>query len=136
MALIDSTDNRVKYRGMVEEGRQAKSANPRRFTPAEHKFLWEKCFQVASQYLGVYTMWRNPYRLMKLNSHSIKLTKELIADVVMFPKIMGEVDLVLKVCDSLLVALTTLKRQKGTFSLEDIVRVAYAYTAGKTDAIR
>jgi hypothetical protein len=94
-----------------------------------------KMFYVATKYVGLFVMGRNPYRLIKLNRHSIKLTKELLADIVIHPQIEGEIGMMLKVSEHLETALMVLKHQKGTSSLDQIVDVAHAYTVGKTEGL-
>jgi hypothetical protein len=129
------TADHATFKSGIEDTRRASAGVARRFTPHERKFMGETCFRIASQYVGLFVMGQNPYRLIKLNRHSTKLTKELIADIVLHESVEGDVGAILKVCASLPVAMTMLRHQKGTFGLEDIVKVAYTYSVGKTEGV-
>ena len=75
------------------------------------------------------------YRLIKLNGHAMRLTKELIAEIVLDPQVEGEVSMILNVCHSLPVALTMLKNRKGMFSFKEIVKVALTYSMGEAEGL-
>jgi hypothetical protein len=137
MALIDITNQETTRRNA--QGRPKAQGEPARppgsgpMSQRELNMLWETCYQVAAQYVGLFIMTRNPYRLVKLNKKSIDLTKRLIA--ALFLRTAGEAAMIARVSSNLNVALHVLKHQKTIFTLDEIVGVAHAYTMGKTEAM-